>query len=161
MVLLGAGLNGFRIVYLDAIPTDQLPTDAAASSTTPSCGSSGPTCAPSWSCSCGRRRRVGERARSGTRSAYAAAGRALDAVRHGRDRAGLSTGPVGEFLHTYRSTIRVGDRRRRPAYVLTDHPTGESTLVIVVAGVLLLVSSCSPAVSRPPTPARRLSPAPG
>ena len=30
MVLLGAALNFFRITYLDAIPSDRLPADAAA-----------------------------------------------------------------------------------------------------------------------------------
>ena len=92
MVLLGAGLNGFRIVYLDAIPTDQLPTDAAAVIydtlvrfirtnlravlvlflvLAAVAWVSGPDPAPAA-------------LRSGTR-------RGLDAVRHGRDRAGLST----------------------------------------------------------------------
>ena len=65
----------------------------------------------------------------------------LDAVRHGRDSAGLSTGPVGEFLYTYRGPVRglvLGVAVL--AYVLTDHRTGESTIVILlVAGVVLLL----------------------
>ena len=70
------------------------------------------------------------------------ASRALDRVRHTRDRAGLDTGPVGVFLQTYRTPIRalvLGGAIL--VYVLTDHPTGAGTLVIVlvVAVILLLV----------------------
>jgi hypothetical protein len=142
MVLLGAALNLSRIVYLDAVPADRLPTDAAGVIfdtlvrfirtnlravlalwllVAVVAWVTGPSPAPAA-------------VRRGSR-------RALDAVRYGRDRAGLSTGPVGEFLHTYRGPIRALVLGAAVlAYVLTDHPTGGSTLTIaLVAGVVLLL----------------------
>jgi hypothetical protein len=159
MVLLGGALNLFRIVYLDAVPTDQLPTDAAGVIydtlvrfirtnlravfvlflvVAAVAWVTGPATAPTA-------------VRRGTRHG-------LDAVRHGRDSAGLSTGPVGEFLHTYRGPIRglvLGVALL--AYVLTDHPTGESTIVILlVAGLVLLLVELlargEPRTGEPATP---------
>ena len=142
MVLLGAALNFFRIAYLDAIPSDRLPADAAGVifdqlvefirlnlravlviflAVAFVAWVSGPERAPM-------------RVRQG-------AGRALDAVRHRRDSVGLGTGPVGEFLYNYHTPVRVlvlGGAVL--AYVLADHPTGAWTLgVIVIAGLVLLV----------------------
>ncbi len=142
MVLLGAGLNFFRIAYLDAVPSDRLPADAAAVifdqlvefirlnlravlviflAVAFVAWVSGSEGAP-------------VRVRQG-------AGRALDAVRHRRDSAGLGTGPVGEFLYNYHTPVRVlvlGGAVL--VYVLADHPTGAWTLgVVVVAGLILLV----------------------
>ncbi|MGH3306416.1 MAG: hypothetical protein ACRDOX_01900 [Nocardioides sp.] len=142
MVLLGAALNFFRIAYLDAVPSDRLPADAAAVifdqlvefirlnlravlviflAVAFVAWVSGSEGAP-------------VRVRQG-------AGRALDAVRHRRDSAGLGTGPVGEFLYNYHSPVRVlvlGGAVL--VYVLADHPTGAWTLgVVVVAGLILLV----------------------
>ncbi len=142
MVLLGAALNFFRIAYLDAIPSDRLPADAAAVifdqlvefirlnlravlviflAVAFVAWVSGSERAP-------------VRVRQG-------AGRALDAVRNRRDSAGLGTGPVGEFLYNYHTPVRVlvlGGAVL--AYVLADHPTGAWTLgVVVVAGLVLLV----------------------
>jgi hypothetical protein len=142
MVLLGAALNLFRIAYLDAVPSDRLPADAAAVifdqlvefirlnlravlvislAVAFVAWVSGPERAPA-------------RVRQG-------ASRALDAVRNRRDSAGLGTGPVGEFLYTYHAPVRVlvlGGAVL--VYVLADHPTGAWTLgVVVVAGLILLV----------------------
>ena len=108
MLVLGAALNFFRIVYLDAVPSDRLPADAAAVifdqivqfirlnlrallvislAVAVVAWVSGPEQAPAA-------------VRRGTT-------RALDAVRHRRDSAGLGTGPVGDFLYTYRTPLRI------------------------------------------------------
>jgi hypothetical protein len=142
MVLLGAALNFFRIAYLDAIPTDRLPADAAgvifdqlvefirlnlrallviSLAVAFVAWVSGPEGAP-------------VRVRQGTR-------RALDSVRHRRDSAGLGTGPVGAFLYRNHTPVRVAVLGGAVlVYVLADHPTGAWTLgVVVVAGLILLV----------------------
>ena len=162
MVLLGAALNFFRIAYLDAIPSDRIPADAAAVifdqlvefirlnlrallvislAVAFVAWVSGPERAP-------------VRVRQGV-------SRALDSVRHRRDSAGLGTGPVGEFLYNYHTPLRVlvlGGAVL--VYVLADHPTGAWTLgVVAVAGLILLVVELL--AGGPPRPrrgcARRLS----
>ena len=142
MVLLGVALNFFRIAYLDAVPSDRLPADAAAVifdqivsfirlnlrallvislAVAFVAWISGPERAPAL-------------VRQGSR-------RTLDSIRHRRDSAGLGTGPVGEFLYTYHTPIRVlvlGGAVL--VYVLADHPTGAFSLgLVVVAGLILLV----------------------
>jgi hypothetical protein len=153
MVALGAALNFFRIVYLDAVPSDRLPADAAAVifdqlvefirlnlrallvvslAVAFVAWVSGPERAP-------------VRVRQGS-------GRALDAIRHRRDSAGLGTGLVGEFLYTYRMQLRIAVLGGAVlVYALADHPTGAWTLVVVaIAALILLVCellSGRPAVS--------------
>ena len=142
MVLLGAALNIFRIAYLDAIPSDRLPADAAAVifdqlvefirlnlrallvislAVAFVAWVSGPERAPLH-------------VRQGV-------SRALDSVRHRRDSAGLGTGPVGEFLYNYHTPLRVVVLGGAVlVYVLADHPTGAWTIgVVAVAGLILLV----------------------
>jgi hypothetical protein len=168
MLLLGVALNGFRVVYLDAVPTDRVPTDAAGAiydqvvwfirlnirallvlflAIAAVAWVSGPDPAPV--------------------AVRRGATRALDSVRHRSDRAGLNTGPVGEFLGRYRTAIRVAVAAVVViVYVSADHPTGGWTLkVLVVAGLVLLVCELlartppaaeptgpQPAPDRPPPP---------
>jgi hypothetical protein len=150
MLVLGATLNAFRVVYLDAISADQLPGDAAAAvydqvvsfvrlglravlvlflAVAVVAWVSGPGSAPTA-------------VRRGTTHA-------LDAVRHRRDRAGLDTGPVGAFLGRYRNGIRWGIAGVVVLlYILADHPTGSWTLtLLIVAALLLLVVEL---LARPP-----------
>ncbi len=160
MLLLGLALNAFRSVYLGAIPTD-LPTDAAGAiydrlvffirlnlravlvlflAVAAVTWVTGPEPAPT-------------RVRAGTT-------RALDAVRHRSDAAGLDTGPFGLFLGTYRSAIRgVVAGAVILLYVLADHPTGGFTItLLLVAAVVLLVvelfarTPADPAVATTPDP---------
>jgi hypothetical protein len=142
MVLLGAALNLFRITYLDAIPSDRLPADAAAVifdqlvqfirlNLRALLVISLAVAFVAWvSGSEGAAVRV----RQGV-------GRALDAVRHRRDSAGLGTGPVGAFLYNYHVLLRVVVLGGAVlVYVLAAHPTGAWTLgVVAVAGLILLV----------------------
>ena len=142
MVLLGAALNLFRIAYLDALPSDRLPPDAAAVifdqivqfirlNLRALLVISLAVAFVAW---VSGSERAPVRVRQG-------AGRALDAVRHRRDRAGLGTGPVGEFLYSYHTPVRVlvlGGAVL--VYALADHPTGAWTLgVVAIAGLILLV----------------------
>jgi hypothetical protein len=141
MLVLGLVLNGFRIVYLDAISARQLSPGAAgavydqlvgfirlnlraiivlALAVVAAAWVTGP--APG-----------AVRVRQGTT-------KALDAIRHRRDRVGLNTGPVGEFLGRYRTPIRALVAGVVVlVYVLADHPTGAWTLVLLAIGALVLL----------------------
>ena len=141
MLFLGLALNGFRQVYLNAIPTDQLPVAAAGAvydqlvsfirlnlravlvlflAVAAVAWLTGPALGA-------------VRVRRGT-------SKALDTIRHGRDRAGLGTGPVGEFLGRYRTPIRALVAGAVVLiYVLEDHPTGASTISLLAVGALVLL----------------------
>jgi hypothetical protein len=142
MLALGAALNLFRIAYLDAVPSDRIPADAAAVifdqivqfirlnlrallvislAVAFVAWVTGPEQAPAA-------------VRRGTT-------RALDAVRHRRDSAGLGTGPVGDFVYTNRMPMRIVVLGGAVlVYALADHPTGAWTLsVVAVAAAVLLV----------------------
>jgi hypothetical protein len=153
MLLLGVALNAFRAVYLDAIPTDQLPIEAAGAiydtlaefirlniravavlflAIAFIAWITGPVGAP-------------VALRRGTT-------RAIGAVRSGGESAGLNTGRFGETLGLYKTPIRVGVLGLAlVVYVLRDHPTGGFALgiIVVVAVVLLLVEL----LARPPAAA--------
>jgi hypothetical protein len=153
MLLLGVALNAFRAVYLDAIPTDQLPIEAAGAiydtlaefirlniravavlflAIAFIAWVTGPVGAPAA-------------LRRGTT-------RAIGAVRSGGESAGLNTGRFGEALGLDHTPIRVGVLGLAlVVYVLRDHPTGGFALgiIIVAAAVLLLVEL----LARPPVDA--------
>jgi hypothetical protein len=161
MLLLGVALNGFRIVYLDAVPSERLPADAAGAiydqvvwfirlnlrallvlflTVAAVAWVSGPDPAPV--------------------AVRRGATRALDAVRHRSDRAGLETGPVGEFLGRYRTAVRaVVAGAVVLVYISADHPTGGWTLkLLLVAGLVLLVAEL---LARTPSDAVPTGPRPG
>lgn len=141
MLALGAALNLFRIVYLDAVPSDRIPADAAAVifdqivqfirlnlrallvislAVAFVAWVTGPEQAPAA-------------VRRGTT-------RVLDSVRHRRDSAGLGTGPVGDFVYTYRMPLRIVVLGGAVlVYALADHPTGAWTLVVVAVAALILL----------------------
>ncbi|HCB02896.1 MAG TPA: hypothetical protein PLZ93_03080 [Nocardioides sp.] len=142
MLVLGVTLNGFRIVYLNAVPTDTLPPDAAGAiydqvvwfirlnirallvlflAIAAVAWVSGPDPAPV--------------------AVRRGATRVLDSVRNRSDRAGLNTGPVGDFLGRYRTAIRIAVAAIVVVvYVSADHPTGAFTfkLLLAAAAVLLI-----------------------
>jgi LPXTG-motif cell wall-anchored protein len=149
MLLLGAGLNIFRAVYLNSIPPSVLPADAAAAiydqlvgfirlnlravlvvSLAVAIGAwvSGPSGAP---------------VRRGVSSA-------VTWVRGGAEHAGLNTGPVGAFVYRWKTPLRgtvVGIAAL--VYLLQEHPTGGSALVVVVVtAVALLIVEL---LARPPS----------
>src|SRR4051794_30975280 len=117
MVLLGGLLNVFRPVYLDAVTAGQLPHDAAAViyDTLVSFMRLAlravlvvalAMAAGAWLSGPSGSARALRRALTGL----------FNAVQSGGDRVGVSTGPVGRFVYTYRSALR--------------------TLVIGIAGVV-------------------------
>lgn len=142
MVVLGLALNVFRGIYLDAVPADRLPADAAGAVYDQLV----------------RFIRLNVRALLVLFLAVAAVGwltgpasaavttrhgatRILDSVRHRSDEWGLDPGPVGAFLGRNRGVIRgVVAGCVVLLYVLADHPTGAYTLTLLIAaGLFLLV----------------------
>lgn len=154
MLALGLALNGFRLVYLDAIPTDQISADAAGAmydqvvsfiriSLRAVLVIFLAVAAAAWLTGPG----------PGPASLRAGTSRALDGVRHRSDRMGLDTGPVGSFLGRYRGPVRAALAAAVVLiYILADHPTGAWTLqVVLVAGIVLLVVEL---LARPPVEGR-------
>ena len=150
MLLLGVTLNGFRAVYLNAVPPDVLPSDAAGSvydqlayfirlnlrallvlflAIALIAWVIGPAPAPT--------------------AVRRGANQALDYVRNRSDRAGLRTGGFGVTLWQYRTPVRVGVLGLALlVYIMAAHPTGAFTIVVlVVAGLILLVVEL---IARPP-----------
>jgi hypothetical protein len=160
MVLLGALLNGSREIYLNAIPSSDLPPEAAAAvydtlvyfirlniralivlflAIAFIAWITGPVGAPAA-------------LRRGT-------SRAFGSVRSGGERAGLNTGRFGETLGLYKTPIRMGVLGLALLlYVLRDHPTGGFALglVIGVTVVLLIVEL----LARPPVVVAAAAPGP-
>ncbi|HEU5038356.1 MAG TPA: hypothetical protein VFT70_15215 [Nocardioides sp.] len=159
MLLLGVVLNGFRVVYLDALPSDADQAAAGAIYDTLVwfirvnlrailvltlavafvAWVSGPST-------------TAARVRRGT-------SRAIGSVRQGGERAGLDTGRFGVVLHENKGVIRgVVLGLGLVAYAMADHPTPGFTiaLVVVAAVVLLLVELLSRAPAAldagPPSP---------
>jgi hypothetical protein len=138
MVLLGLALNIVRPIYLDAIPADVLPSDAAAtiydqvvSFIRISLRAVGIVflaiaLAAFWFAPTG----AGAALRTGSATGMARL----------RNRTGMDTGPVGRFLGTYRTFTRVTVVAIGTLiYLGIDHPTGVNAVVIIIAIVLVLV----------------------
>ncbi|WP_395690392.1 hypothetical protein [Nocardioides sp.] len=149
MLLLGVALNTFRMVYLDALPSD---VDHAAA------GAIYDTLVYfirlnlrailvltlavafiAWVSGPGG---AAVRVRRGT-------SRAIGSVREGGERVGLDTGQFGVFLHVNKAVIRGAVLGLALlAYVMADHPTGQFTFVVlIIAAVVLLIVEL---LSRPP-----------
>jgi LPXTG-motif cell wall-anchored protein len=157
MLLLGAGLNIFRAVYLNHVSEAQLSVDAAAAiydqlvefirtnlravlvialAIAVGAWVSGPG---------------GVAIRRGTSKAIAW-------VRGGAENAGLDTGPVGAWVYRWKTQLRaaiVGVAAL--VYVLQSHPTGSSALtVVIIAAVALLIVEL---LARPPATTEVTAPA--
>lgn len=161
VLLLGVGLNAFRVVYLDAVPPDVLPTDAAAAfydnmvwfirlNIRAILVLTLAVAFIAWVSGSGKNALAVRRGTTG----------AIDWVRNGGARVGLDTGRFGVFLDTYRMIIRVvvlGGALL--LYAMADHPTGGFTIgLLVIAGVILLVTEllarpAAAAADGPPPPA--------
>lgn len=165
MLLLGVALNAFRVVYLDAIPVETLPTDAAAAfydnmvwfirlNLRAILVLTLAIAFVAWVSGPGSNALALRRGTS----------RAIDWGRGGGARVGLDTGRFGVFLDANRTMIRVVVLGLALLlYAMADHPTGEFTItLLLVAAVLLLViellarpaaDAAEPADGVPPPPA--------
>ena len=158
MLLLGLALNVFRSVYLNGVPPDVLPTNAAAAiydqlvsfirlnlravlvlflAIAAIAWVTGPENGPVT-------------LRRGTT-------RAIDVVRNRTDDAGIGTGAFGTALYQYRTALQgviLGGALL--VYILADHPTGKFTIIVLVIALFLLL--VLELLSRPPRPAPVLDP---
>ena len=164
MLLLGVVLNVFRVIYLDAVPQDQLPPDAAGAIYDQLANFirlnlravailALAVAFIAWVSGDGR---TAVAVRRGT-------SRAIGATRSGGMRLGLDTGRFGVALDTYRNVIRgVVLGGGLLVYLLRDHPTGGFTLVLlaVVAVILLLVELLARPADAEPAPAPSTAPGP-
>lgn len=141
MVLLGLALNVVRPIYLDSVPSDVLPSAAAASIydqlvsfIRTSLRAVGIVflaigLAAFWFAPTG----AGAAMRTGTSTA-------LGRMRNRATGAGMNVGPVGRFLGSYRTFTRifvVGVGAL--VYLGLDHPTGENAVVIIAIVIVVLV----------------------
>jgi hypothetical protein len=152
MLVLGAGLNAFRSVYLDAVPTDQVPTAAAAAvydTLTDSVRISlRAVLVVSLAVALGAW--LGGSSTSAITVRRGIAGGA-GAVRGGAEHVGLNTGPVGAFCFRYKSLIRgavIGVAVL--VYVLASHPTAKWTIGVLIVVVIAL--ALLEFLARPPEP---------
>ena len=151
MLLLGAALNIFREVYLNALPAS---TSASAA------GVLYDTLTHSMRLSLRAVLVVSLAVAIGAwlsgRSSGAAATRrgitrAAAAIRGGTEHVGLNTGPVGAFFFQYKNALRgVAIGVAVLTYVLASHPTGSWTLTVLL--VLLVVLAVIELIARPPAP---------
>ena len=150
MLVLGAGLQIFRSIYLNSVPSSTLPSDAAAALfdtfirfikdglrallvvgliVAAAAFFTGPSV-------------TAVRTRS-------AIGSGLDWIRHFSDRTGVSSGPVGRWTYAHRKGLRVGAVALAALiFVFWGQPTAAVVIVIVV--LLLVVLGLIELIGRPP-----------
>ena len=150
MLVLGAGLQIFRSIYLNSVPSSTLPSDAAAALfdtfvrfikdglrallvlgliVAAAAFFTGPSV-------------TAVRTRS-------AIGSGLDWIRHFSDRTGVSGGPVGVWTYAHRKGLRVGAVALAALiFVFWGEPT--VGLVIVLVVLLLVVLGLIELIGRPP-----------
>jgi hypothetical protein len=138
MLVLGAALNVFRPVYLNAIDPKVLPTDAAAAIYDQLVGFirlnlravlvvALAVAVGAW---------VTGPSGTATREALS---RAVGWVRGGAEHAGLDTGSFGEAVYRWRSVLRgVIAGAAVLLYLLQAHPTGASALILLIITVAAL-----------------------
>jgi hypothetical protein len=150
MLVLGAGLAIFRGVYLNSVPSSALPSDAAAAMfdtfvrfikeglrtllvlglvVAAAAFITGPSVTAIR-----------------TRAAFASG---LSWVRHGGERAGVSTGPVGRWTYAHRTILRISAVALAALlFVFWGRPT--ALVVILLAALLLVVLGLIELIGRPP-----------
>ena len=150
MLVLGAGLQIFRGIYLHSVPSSALPSDAAAALfdtfirfirqglrvllvvglvIAAAAFFTGPST-------------TAVRTRSALRSG-------LDWIRHFGERSGVSTGPVGEWTYAHRKGLRIGAVALAALiFVFWGQPTAAVVILIVV--LLLVVLGLIELIGRPP-----------
>ena len=141
MLVLGAALNVFRPVYLNAIDPDVLPTDAAAAIYDQLVGFIRLNLRAVLVVALAVAVGAWITGPSGT-SAREALARAVGWMRGGAEHAGLDTGGFGEAVYRWRSALRgIIAGTAVLLYLLQAHPTGASALtllIITVVGLFLV-----------------------
>ena len=157
MILLGLGLNIFRTVYLNALPpTASQPAASAVYDTLVGFIrlSLRAVLVVALAVALGAWLSGSSQAAIATRRGISKGSAAL---RRSGERAGLDTGPFGEWVYRYRTALRgavIGIAVL--VYVLAAHPTGAWTLgVVIVAGVVLLIIEL---LGKPPKAEARTAP---
>jgi hypothetical protein len=150
MLVLGAGLQIFRGIYLNSVPSSTLPSDAAAALfdtfirfirqglrvlllvglvIAAAAFFTGPST-------------TAVRTRSALKSG-------MDWIRHFGERSGVSTGPVGEWTYAHRKGLRIGSVALAALiFVFWGQPTAAVVILIVV--LLLVVLGLIELIGRPP-----------
>lgn len=152
MVVLGAGLQIFRGIYLNSVPSSALPSDAAAALFDTFI----------------RFIRYGLRALLVVGLVVAAAafftgpsttavktrsgiGSGLGWIRHFSDRTGISASPAGQWTYAHRKGLRIGALALAALiFVFWGQPTALVVIVIVI--FLLVVLALIELIGRPPAP---------
>jgi uncharacterized membrane protein len=139
MLLLGAALNIFRPVYLDALDSRVQSIDAAAAVYDQLVGFIRLNLRAVLVVALAVAVAAWLTGPSGTGSREGIS-RSMGWLRGGAEHAGLNTGPVGAFVYRSRSVLRCAIAGVAVlAYLLQDHPTGVSALTILVVTVLALL----------------------
>jgi hypothetical protein len=158
MLFLGVDLQIFRAIYLNSVPSNVLPSDAAAALfdtfvrfikdglrallvvglvVAAAAFFTGPS-------------HTAVRTRSAFKSG-------LDWTRHFGERSGVSTGPVGEWTYAHRKGLRIGAVALAALiFVFWGQPTAAVVIVIVV--LLLVVLGLIELIGRPPAPPQTAGP---
>jgi len=150
MLVLGVGLLIFRGIYLNSVPSNVLPADAAAAAFDAMVHfikvSLRVVLVVGLVVAIGAFVTGPSRAAVQTRSALSSG---IDWIRHYGERRGVSTGPVGQWTYLHRRGLRIGAVALAAlVFVFWGLPTALVVIVIVV--VLLVVLGLIELIGRPP-----------
>jgi hypothetical protein len=153
MLVLGAGLAIFRSIYLNSVPSSVLPSDAAAAmfdTFVRFIKDALRTLLVVGLVVAGAAFLTGPSVTAvGTRRAFVSG---LSWVRHGGERAGVTTGPVGIWTYAHRKGLRVGAVALAALlFVFWGRPT--VLVVILITVLLVVVLGLIELIGRPPATA--------
>jgi hypothetical protein len=153
MLVLGVGLLIFRSIYLSHVPSNVLPSDAAAAAFDAMVHFIKVTLrvvlVVALVVAIGAFITGPSRAAIQTRSTLKSW---LEWIRNFGERRGVSTGPVGQWTYAHRKGLRIGAVALAAlVFVFWGHPTGLFVIVLVV--ILLVVLGLIELIGRPPAEA--------
>ena len=159
MVVLALGLAVFREVYLNGVPADVLPQDAAAVlyDTLVRFLRTGLRTVFVLGLVVALAGFLAGRSRTAVRARAGVTG-AIGRLRGGAEQAGLRTGPVGSWVYANRRPLRIGVvALAAVVLVFWDRPTGQ--VIIVLALLVVVVLAILEFLGRPPQPGALETPA--
>jgi hypothetical protein len=150
MLVLGAGLAIFRSIYLNSVPSSVLPSDAAAAlfdTFVRFIKDALRTLLVAGLVVAGAAFLTGPSVTAaGTRRAITSG---FDWIRHGGERAGVTTGPAGTWTYAHRKGLRIGAVALAALiFVFWGQPTVGFVILIVV--LLLVILGLIELIGRPP-----------